>query len=503
MNRQAVVLCSVALTSAVMLSLPAAAATGCAAGFQDAGGGFCTATFVYTGAPESLTVPAQIGVISAMVSGAEGGSSLEEQVDPFGGAASPGGKSGRETATVPLAPGATLTVVVGQAGTGGMLAPPGFGGYGGGGHATSRYGGNGGGGSFVFDANGVLIAAGGGGGGGYDYNPVVRGSGDQQAPAGNGSGAAAATDGQSVAFCCDTTFPPPQHNPPGGGGGATPTGPGLGGQPNLPPGYNFGQADGDPGSGPTTDPNNFGNGGSTHNGCCSYVGWAGGGGGGYYGGGGGGNIEADLEGGGGGGGAGYVTTAAISSSAQVGVQSGDGEVTISYYVGACDASCVTCSGPTSTECASCANGLSLVNGACVLVPASPTPTPTDTPTATPTATPTSPPCQLDVDGNGRPPDVATDIVYIARTILALHAVPTSFRLLDATVPPDALIERSVSAIGTALDIDANGQIDVTTDIVYVARHLFGLPAAPASFRVLDPNLPPDATLAARIDALCP
>ena len=72
----------------------------------------------------------------------------------------------------------------------------------------------------------------------------------------------------SVAFCCDTTFPPPQHNPPGGGGGATPTSPGLGGQPNLPPGYMFGQVDGDPGTGPALDPYNFGNGGLTHSGCC-------------------------------------------------------------------------------------------------------------------------------------------------------------------------------------------------------------------------------------------
>ena len=251
---------SAAVLCVFLPSLPAAAAGGCASGFQDAGAGICTASFVYTGAPESVTVPLDISVVTATVAGAEGGTSLEEQVDPFGGAPSPGGKGGSETAVIPVAGGTTLTVVVGQAGTGGALAPPGYGGYGGGGHATSRYGGNGGGGSFVFDVDGPLIAAGGGGGGGYDYNPVARQSGDQQAAGGHGSGASPAGNGQSVAFCCDTTFPPPQHNPPGGGGGATPTGPGLGGQPNLPPGYAFGQADGDPGSGPATDPNNFGSG---------------------------------------------------------------------------------------------------------------------------------------------------------------------------------------------------------------------------------------------------
>ena len=421
----------------VGMSVPAAAATGCAAGFQDAGGGICTTTLVYTGVPESVALPPEVSVVTATVLGAEGGTSLEEQVDPFGGAASPGGKGGRVTASIPVAPDATLTVVVGQAGTGGGLAPPGFGGYGGGGHATSRNGGNGGGGSFVFDDNGPLIAAGGGGGGGYDYNPVVRGRGDQQAPGGDGSGASPASDGQSVAFCCDTTFPPPQHNPPGGGGGATPIGPGVGGKPNLPPGYVFGQVDGDPGSGPATDPNNFGNGGSTHNGCCYYTGWAGGGGGGYYGGGGGGNIEADLEGGGGGGGAGYIIPAAVSSNSHTGVRTGDGEVTISYYTGACHASCASCSGPTSTDCASCANGLSLVNGACVVVISTPTPTITATPT--PTSGPA--PCFGDCNHDGFV--TVDELVTIAS--IALGNAPASACLLgdrngDGRITVDEILQ---------------------------------------------------------------
>ena len=351
---------------AAVLSGPPRVHAACVPGFQDAGGGVCMATFVLTGAPESIVLPPAISVINAVVSGAAGGTSLEEQVDPFGGAASPGGKGGRETAVIPVPPGAMLTIVVGEAGTGGVLAPPGYGGYGGGGHATSRYGGNGGGGSYVFDTTDpnntrVIIAAGGGGGGGYDYNPIVLGHGDQQAPGGDGSGASPAGDGVSVPFCCDGTAPYDA----GGGGGATPASPGLGGHPTLPPGYVFGQADGDPGSGPAVDALNFGVGGSTHNGCCYYTGWAGGGGGGYYGGGGGGYIEAQLEGGGGGGGAGYVTSEAVSSSALRGVQLGDGEVTISYYTGACDPSCATCSGPGSSECASCAIGLVLVNGTCV------------------------------------------------------------------------------------------------------------------------------------------
>jgi len=69
-----------------VLLRPGAPAYGCGAPFQDAGGGVCTATFVYnTDAPQSVTLPATVSVITAMVSGAEGGPSLEEQVDPFGG----------------------------------------------------------------------------------------------------------------------------------------------------------------------------------------------------------------------------------------------------------------------------------------------------------------------------------------------------------------------------------------------------------------------------------
>ena len=54
-----------------------------------------------------------------------------------------------------------------------------------------------------------------------------------------------------------------------------------------------------------------------------------------------------------------------------------------------------------------------------------------------------------------------------------------------------------------LDVDMDGGADVATDIVYIARHLLGLPPVPASFRQGDPNIPPDAVIAANIDVLCP
>ena len=208
-----------------------------------------------------------------------------------------------------------------------------------------------------------------------------------------------------------------------GGGGARASSPGAGGHPTLPRDTPSGRRRGH-GSGPAIDENNFGNGGSTHNGCCYYTGWAGGGGGGYYGGGGGGNIEAHLEGGGGGGGAGFAYPGSWAASSQIGVQLGDGKVTIRYYVGACNAACTTCTGPTANECASCDAGLTVVNGACVVATTTTAPptttsttipivsTTTTTPTPTTTTTLPSPKCAQPLSSGPTP--IASDCLFILR-----------------------------------------------------------------------------------------
>jgi hypothetical protein len=112
-------------------------------------------------------------------------------------------------------------------------------------------------------------------------------------------------------------------------------------------------------------------------------------------------------------------------------------------------------------------------------------------------------CFTDVDDSGAPPDVATDIVYVARRLLGLPPVPASFRALDPNIPPDATITANVDAIGNAGDVDTNGIVDVATDLVYLARQLLGLPPVPASFRALDPSISDDTTIGANIEALCP
>jgi cysteine-rich repeat protein len=109
---------------------------------------------------------------------------------------------------------------------------------------------------------------------------------------------------------------------------------------------------------------------------------------------------------------------------------------------------------------------------------------------------------IDADDNRRR-DVATDVVYIARRLLGfLEPVPPSFRVLDPTIPPDAEIAARIDAMGNALDVDGNGAVDVATDLVYIARRLLGLPPVPPSFRALKPDIPLDSVIGANVDALC-
>jgi hypothetical protein len=115
-------------------------------------------------------------------------------------------------------------------------------------------------------------------------------------------------------------------------------------------------------------------------------------------------------------------------------------------------------------------------------------------------------CILDVDGSGAPFDVATDVTYVTRRLLQLVPVPPSFRVSDPSIPADSLIVARVDPAVTslALDVDGNGSVDPATDIVYIARRALGFAeVVPPSFRLLDPTIPSNAVIAASIDALCP
>ncbi len=140
-----------------------------------------------------------------------------------------------------------------------------------------------------------------------------------------------------------------------------------------------------------------------------------------------------------------------------------------------------------------------------------TPAPTQTQTPTPTASATAAATAtatvlgggtLDVDGNGIIQGT-TDGTYVFRALAGLQLiVPTTFRMLDPSIASDDDISAAVSFLGQNLDVDGNGILQAATDGVYVFRRLIGLQfIAPSAFRNLDPSIPPDATIAANIDAL--
>ena len=115
-------------------------------------------TFAYTGGEQHFTVPAGVGSITILATGAVGGK---------GNGVSNGlplGMGGRTTATVSVLPGALLTVRVGGSGPDGD-SPSTAGGFNGGG-ASAANGGGVGGASSVRDGSIPLVVAGGGGGGG-------------------------------------------------------------------------------------------------------------------------------------------------------------------------------------------------------------------------------------------------------------------------------------------------------------------------------------------------
>jgi hypothetical protein len=111
-------------------------------------------------------------------------------------------------------------------------------------------------------------------------------------------------------------------------------------------------------------------------------------------------------------------------------------------------------------------------------------------------------CLLDADLDGAV-SVGTDVVYFARRLLGLLAVPPSFRALDASIPAAVDVDGKIDAAAPALDVDGDGAVEVGSDLVYVARRRLGLTPVPPSFRTLDPTIPSDETIGAAVDALCP
>ena len=112
-------------------------------------------------------------------------------------------------------------------------------------------------------------------------------------------------------------------------------------------------------------------------------------------------------------------------------------------------------------------------------------------------------CLLDVDADGAVV-AATDGVYVFRRLLGLgFVVPPDFRTVDPSIAPDAVVAANVDAMGGGLDVDGDSVAQAATDGVYIFRRLLGLNAVvPPEFRILDPTIPSDAVIGANVDLLC-
>lgn len=252
----------------------------------------------------SCEVPTGITALKVDATGAGGGYG-------YGGSSrsSYGGNGGNVVTTIPVTPGETLTIEVGEAGG---VTP-----------ITTRYRGGGGGGwTALFRGTTPLVIAGGGGGGGSvkDTSTSLRFDGGNGSTGGTDSGAdgspapyvvsgsAVACSGyggnaMTVGVQCEPAYLAGQTGTAGGAGTSYIGGDGIG----------FGAA------APTTGANRY------HAGSISDMNFTpGSGGAGYYGGGGGGNSGA-AGGGSGGGGSSYVDVSAGATSYGVGYNRGSRE----------------------------------------------------------------------------------------------------------------------------------------------------------------------------------
>jgi len=280
-----------------------------------------------TPGPSTFTVPSNVCSLNVSASGAQGGSGAG-----FDSPAAPGGLGANQTGAVPVTPGEQLGINVGGVGGNGTRTAAGAGGINGGAPGGAPGGGVGGGGgggaSDVRQASGgggcvpqcqtpttparagstlgdrVVTAGGGGGGGGNNGNdtPPTLGVGGSGGGQPTSTSVPSSTNGNGTTGDTGTN---PGTAGAGGGAGGT----------NQTPG-----ASGTAGSG--------GAGGANQG--FSEAGGGGGGGGGQTGGGGGSGATGFSGGGGGGGGSSAVGPTVTNATNTPGVQSSNGQVSLSF-----------------------------------------------------------------------------------------------------------------------------------------------------------------------------
>jgi len=107
---------------------------------------------------------------------------------------------------------------------------------------------------------------------------------------------------------------------------------------------------------------------------------------------------------------------------------------------------------------------------------------------------------LDVDRDGDV-EVTSDVEYVGRSLLGLSAIPAEIRVASPELPLDSEIGELVEQLGLRLDVDSDGIVGVATDLVYIARYLTGAAPVPPLFRAGDLGIGSDFEIGARIALL--
>ncbi|MFD8077330.1 hypothetical protein ACFV3E_32295 [Streptomyces sp. NPDC059718] len=293
-------------------------------------------TFSFTGAPQSLTVPAN-AVVTITADGAGGADNSGTPCSVTGT-----GGSGARVITTLSQTSAPTTFTINVGGTGGKgcngTGTGGAGGFNGGapggGLPISGFrseGPGGGGASSVSTGGSLLVVAGGG---------AAAGGTGAGSTGGNGGNGINGTTADATAGTAGSATGPGASPGRGGGGGSTSTSTGgaMGAAGTVP---QCSVTNGGPGGGFSgAQVGTGGTGGSVDGGCTSTAGAGGGGGGGYFAGGGGGSGAVNFQGtsaggGGGGGGSSFATPTGTGTSyalSTVGTANNNGQVVISYIV---------------------------------------------------------------------------------------------------------------------------------------------------------------------------
>ncbi len=138
--------------------------------------------FAYTGLDQTFVVPSGVTTIAVTMNGGSGGNSNYYGSTVY----ALGGLGGRVATVIPVTPGSTLTVKVGNAGADGNGLSGYMGGWPTGGNGRFNFGSGGGGSSSLWLATSVLAEAGGGGGAGNSTTFGVGGAGGALGTAGGG-----------------------------------------------------------------------------------------------------------------------------------------------------------------------------------------------------------------------------------------------------------------------------------------------------------------------------